>query len=90
MERYKKKFKEADETKYAVVMLGGSIGNKSIRKVSDLKGTEVKDKDRIFDSIDKAKEKAKQMNKLLSPGEKTYYGLKYVVAKIENNKFVGE
>jgi len=30
----------------------------------------------------------KSFNKLFFPSEKQYYGLKYVVAEIQNNKFI--
>jgi hypothetical protein len=45
--------------------------------------------DKELFSLDKAQEKAKRMNTYLSPGEKKYYGLKYVVAEVENGKYTG-
>ena len=78
---------EAGDGKYAVVLLGGSIGEKRISKIQQLTNKDIMDKE-LF-SLDKAQEKAKRMNKLLSPGEKKYYGLKYVVAEVENGKYTG-
>jgi BRCT domain type II-containing protein len=49
--------------KYAVVLLGGSIGEKRISKIQQLTNKDIMDKE-LF-SLDKAKEKAKRMNKLL-------------------------
>lgn len=37
----------------------------------------------FYDDIESAREKAKRMNKILSPGEKKYYQLKYVVERIK-------
>jgi len=77
-------------TKYTVVLLGGSIGEKPIRSVRELKGKEVINKEKVFDTPEEAKKYAKQMNKYLSPGEKKYYGLKYVVAEIKDGIFTGK
>ena len=79
--------KESENGKYAVVLLGGSIGEKRISSLKHLTNEKVMDKE-LF-SLDKAQEKAKRMNKLLSPGEKKYYGLKYVVAEVDNGKYTG-
>lgn len=79
---------EAEDSKYAVVLLGGSIGSKPIRSTRELKGMEVIDPNSVS-SKEKAKENAKKMNSYLSPGEKKYYGLKYVVAEVENGKYTG-
>ena len=78
---------EAEDVKYAVVLLGGSIGDKRISSLKHLTNEKIMDKE-LF-SLDKAKEKAKRMNTYLSPGEKKYYGLKYVVAEVENGKYTG-
>jgi hypothetical protein len=56
---------ESDET-YTVVMKGGSIGDNTS------KGKE-------FGSNEEARSYAKRMNSRLSPGEKQYYKMKYVV-----------
>lgn len=53
----------------SVIQKGGSIGEQPNRVV------------KTFDTPDEAKEYAKRMNKNLSPGEKQYYGIKYVVVK---------
>jgi hypothetical protein len=51
----------------SVIQKGGSIGEQPNRVVKS------------FDTPEQAKEYAKRMNKNLSPGEKQYYGIKYVV-----------
>ncbi len=79
--------KESGDKKYAVVLLGGSIGEKRISSLKHLTNQKVMDEE-LF-SLDKAKEKAKRMNAYLSPGEKKYYRLKYVVAEVENGKYTG-
>lgn len=63
-------------TRWAVVLYGGSIGEKAIRKPVDTKGRKF---DTVFDNVKDAKIKVRRMNKRLSPGEKKYYGLKYGV-----------
>jgi hypothetical protein len=88
MKRYK--LVENDNIQYACVLLGGSIGNKSISNIKSLKDEEVMDLDRLFDSKEKAKEKVDRMNKILSPGEKKYYGMEYVIAEVINNKYTGK
>jgi hypothetical protein len=58
--------KENENTeKYFVIRSGGSIGEKEFKKE--------------FDSKEKAIDYAKSMNKQLSPGEKSYYKIKYKV-----------
>lgn len=74
---------------YAVIRLGGSIGGKSIRSLRDVKGNPVDKKEQLFSKAD-AKAKAKRLNKSLSPGEKKYYGIKYVTAEVQNKKFTGK
>lgn len=77
-------------TEYAVVLVGGSIGDKPRpRDAKGYAGMDAKGKE-LF-SLDKAKEKATRMNKtVLSPGEKSHYGLKYIVVPVENGKFIKE
>lgn len=53
----------------SVVQKGGSVGEQPNRVV------------KTFNTPEEAKEYAKRMNKQLSPGEKQYYGIKYVVVK---------
>lgn len=60
-----------DNVKYAVIRLGGSIGEKITIGPKD-----------IFDNKEAAKENAKVSNKLLSPGDKKYYGIKYTVIEL--------
>lgn len=70
---------------YIVKMVGGSVGTKNPSNAKGYKGYKLTDEDTLM-SQEKAKEKAKRMNKNLSPGEKKYYGIKYVVLKVEGNK----
>jgi len=79
-----------DGEEYTVVLLGGSIGEKPIRTLSQLKGDKVIDTSKIYTDKDEAKKQAKQMNKYLSPGEKKYYRLKYTVATIVNGVYTGK
>jgi len=88
-----KKFTEfltESESQYAVVQKGGSIGEKSIRAVSDLRGMKVAPKEKLYDDKAAAKEKVKSMNKLLSPGEKKHYGIRYITAEVVNGKYTGK
>lgn len=79
-----------EATEYAVMLTGGSIGDKPRPKdPRGYVGVEVSADERLY-SKDDAKETAKRMNKDLSPGEKRYYGLKYVVVPVANGKFVRE
>ena len=75
---------------YAVMLTGGSVGDKS--RPRDAKGYVVMDVDKAewLMSLDNAKEKAKRMNANLSPGEKKHYGLKYVVVPAKGGKFIKE
>ena len=84
------KLNEDEDKKYAVVLKGGSIGEKNIRNLRDLKGQPVLDTKHIYDTYEKAMSNRKIMNKYLSPGEKKYYGLLYIVAGIVNGKFTGK
>jgi hypothetical protein len=59
--------------KHGVFLKGGSIGNKS----------DPSKPVKIHDTKEDAHAHAKRMNKILSPGEKKYYGLKYTVRQIE-------
>lgn len=60
-----------DNVKYAVIRLGGSVGETITVGPKD-----------IFDNKEDAKESAKVSNKLLSPGDKKYYGIKYTVIEL--------
>jgi hypothetical protein len=79
---------EENNIQYTVVLFGGSIGDKPIRSIRDLIGKSIIDNKKIFNNIDDAKEKAKRMNKILSPGEKKYYRMKYKVVKVKDNKYI--
>ena len=83
---------ENTETKYTVVLLGGSIGERRAGKVQELKGQSLDQSElvSVVDTYEEAMEKKQRMNKLLSPGEKKHYGLKYVVAGVINGKFTGK
>ena len=80
----------AEATDYAVMLTGGSVGDKS--RPRDAKGYVGMDVDKAewLMSLDNAKEKAKRMNANLSPGEKKHYGLKYVVVPAKGGKFIKE
>ena len=75
---------------YAVMLIGGSIGDKPRpRDAKGYAGMDV-DKDEWLTDLNNAKAKAKRMNDNLSPGEKKHYGLKYVVVPVKNKKFIKE
>ena len=101
MDNFKKLIKEAltpdflkesvneATAEYAVMLTGGSIGDKPRpRDAKGYVGLSIGDEE-VY-TLDKAKEKAKRMNKTLSPGEKSYYKLKYVVVPVANGKFINE
>lgn len=75
---------------FTIVMLGGSIGGSTIRSLRELKGKDIIDPDYEFSDRQTASDKAKRLNKILSPGEKKYYGIKYKVASLINKKFTGK
>jgi hypothetical protein len=79
-----------ESEQYAVVLTGGSIGDKSRpRDARGYIGMDASSEDLY--TKDKAKEKADRMNKtVLSPGEKKYYKLKYIVVPVKDNKFIKE
>lgn len=82
---------EAEDIKYVVVMLGGSIGERSVRSKKDLKGKQIDKKiHNLYDSRKEAEIVKKRRNSHLSPGEKNYYGISYTVAEVINNKFTGD
>ena len=77
-------------TDYAVMLIGGSIGDKPRpRDAKGYAGMDV-DKDEWLTDLNNAKAKAKRMNANLSPGEKSHYGLKYVVVPAKDGKFIKE
>jgi len=91
MERYKRVFKEEIEgIWYTVIQLGGSIGSKSIRDKKQLKNKKYEgDASKLFSIEQEALNKATRLNKSLSPGEKQFYKIKYVVAEIIDGKYTG-
>ena len=76
-------------TDYAVKLIGGSIGETRPRDAKGYAGMDV-DKDEWLTDLNNAKAKAKRMNANLSPGEKSHYGLKYVVVPVKDGKFIKE
>jgi hypothetical protein len=54
-----------------VIRVGGSIGASQSRVVGE------------FENHEEAKAYAKSMRKYLTPGEKSYYGMSYVVKKVK-------
>ena len=62
---------ELDEEGHGVFLKGGSVGEKRSGKPVE-----------VHSNIDDAKAQAKRLNKLLSPGEKQHYGLKYHVKPV--------
>lgn len=89
IKQFKESLDESVDTEYAVMLTGGSIGDKPRpRDAKGYVGLSIGDEE-VY-TLDKAKEKAKRMNKALSPGEKGYYKLKYVVVPVANGKFIKE
>ena len=79
-----------DGFQYATALKGGSIGERSIKSASDLKGMPVKGNTSVKANKAEAKDEAKRRNKMLSPGEKGYYGLKYIVVQVQDGKYTGK
>ena len=65
---------------WAVVLKGGSIGS---GKGWNIDGMSIR---YSFDSEAKAKDQAKRSNKRLSPGERKYYGMRYLVRDLKKFK----
>lgn len=63
--------KDAKEEQWGVFMTGGSIGDKKDKKPM-----------KVFDNKADAKAKAKSLKKGLSPGERDYYTIKFVVKQL--------
>lgn len=68
-----------DEEGHGVFLKGGSVGEKRSGKPVE-----------VHKNIDDAKAQAKRLNKLLSPGEKQHYGLKYHVKPVAEGFVVEE
>jgi len=85
----KRKEKKEDDGKidinkpFGVVFQGGSIGSKG-SGYTDKRNRKLSFS---FNSEENAKAKAKKMNKILSPGEKKYYGMKYTSIKVKKRDF---
>jgi len=76
---------------FTVVLLGGSIGEQTIRNVRVLKNKVVPFTNNYYFTVKAdAKSKAKNLTKSLSAGEKSYYKMKYVVAEISNGLYTGK
>ncbi len=76
---------------YEVLLIGGGIGERRPKSVKQLKGLPFNETNTsmLFLDYTEALVKAKRMNKLLSPGEKKYYGLKWVIAEIADGVYTG-
>lgn len=72
---------------FAMVMSGGSIGEKRPSDILDKKGRKLI---KTFDTEELAKETTIRWNKMLSPGEKSHYGIKYSVVPTSNFDDVNE
>ena len=67
---------------FTVVLVGGSVGERRVRSRTELRGKAPVEGTKIFDERKAATQVAARMNKTLSPGEKKYYGMKYVSCEI--------
>jgi hypothetical protein len=65
---------------FGVILTGGSIGESSTRNTT----RNSKNMCRTFDDKTEAQQYARRMNKLLSPGEKSYYRLKYKIVTLNS------
>jgi hypothetical protein len=63
---------------YQVILTGGSIAEQQARKNTPRPTN-------TFSTKADAAVKAKRLNKLLSPGEKEYYGLRYKVVEMDDS-----
>lgn len=80
---------EGEDVKYAKVLLGGSIGEKPITDIRQLKGEKALGAV-LLSSKEEALASAKRSNKSLSPGEKKFYKLKWIVAEVKDGFFTGK
>lgn len=67
---------------FTVVLVGGSIAERQVSNKKELRGKSPNEKSLFFDSRESAVIYAKRLNKSISPGEKKYYGLKYVSCEV--------
>jgi hypothetical protein len=82
--------KPVEGLQYAVVMQGGSIGEKRIDRYQDLNGIKVDSSTELFDKRADAMASAKEKTKRFSAGERKVYGLKYIAAGVVDGKFTGK
>ncbi len=73
-----------EQVKYSVALQGGTIGEINIMSKQQLKGIKAKDIFPLYDSKSEALEYVSRLNKQLSPGEKKYYNLKYIVVEVDS------
>ena len=84
---------DTQETTYTLVLLNGSIGTKNVHSIAQLKevdATETMKKCKVFKNIEAVREYRKIRNRQLSSSEKKYYGMKYAIIGIKDNKFTGK
>ena len=80
-------FVNESNSMFAVMLTGGSIGDKPRpSNAREFKGMPVPKDEQLFSKED-ATAKAKRMNKSMSPGERKHYRLKYVVVPVNGNLF---
>lgn len=72
---------------YAVMLTGGSIGEGRPKDAKGFVGQDVAADEDVV-TFEQGVEKVKRMNKMLSPGEKQYYKLKYVLVPVKNKKII--
>lgn len=63
---------------FAVIVIGGSIGQSRKNYIDKYKGYVTA----TFETPEEAKDYAKRFRKLLSKGEKSYYGMNYKAVKL--------
>ena len=81
----KKKWDDGPDTdkSWGVFLRGGSIGDSGGTTLPESGGIVLKS---TFDSQDDAKAYAKRRNKRLSPGEKQYYKMRYLVRNLDDKR----
>jgi hypothetical protein len=79
-----------ENTEFVVILKGGSIGERKVSSRAQLRGTDIEEGTTIYFTKEDAKISAKDNNKYLSPSEKKYYGLRYIVCEIKDRKYTGK
>ncbi len=69
-------------TAYQVLLFGGSISENRPYSVVEIIGFEADPSVELRTDKEEARAKARRLNKLLSPGERAHYGLKYKVVNV--------